>query len=94
MPKHVAITAAALVAVYEERCLDGELLARARELHEANYPPEPEMIPYTVRRGDTLGRIASRFRCASVGEIADINRIRAPRYVIREGQTLRIPSCD
>ena len=52
------------------------------------------MIPYTVRRGDTLGRIASRFRCASVGEIADINRIRAPRYVIREGQTLRIPSCD
>ena len=83
-----------LVPVYEERCLDGEFVARARELHEANYPAEGEMIRYTVRRGDTLGRIASRFRCASIGEIADINRIRAPSYVIQLGQTLKIPSCQ
>jgi membrane-bound lytic murein transglycosylase D len=82
-----------LVPVYEERCLEGEVLARAREVHEANYPPEPEMIVYTVRRGDTLGRIASRFRCASIGEIASINRIRPPRYVIQVGQTLKIPTC-
>jgi membrane-bound lytic murein transglycosylase D len=82
-----------LAPAYEEHCLDGEFVARARELHEANYPAEGEMIRYTVRRGDTLGRIASRFRCASIGEIADINRIRAPRYVIQLGQTLKIPSC-
>jgi membrane-bound lytic murein transglycosylase D len=83
-----------LVSVYEERCLEGDYLARARELHEANYPPEPEMIFYTVRRGDTLGRIASRYRCASMSEIAAINRVRGPRYVIRVGQTLKIPTCQ
>lgn len=84
---------AALAPVYEEHCLEGEYVARARVLHEANYPPEPEMIRHTVRRGDTLGRIASRFRCASIGEIAAINRIRAPRYVIHPGQTIKIPTC-
>jgi membrane-bound lytic murein transglycosylase D len=83
-----------LIPAYEEHCLEGDYLARAHELHEANYPPEPEMIYYTVRRGDTLGRIASRFRCASIGEIAAINRVRAPRYIIRVGQTLKIPPCN
>jgi len=85
---------ALLAPAYEEHCLDGDYLARAHELHEANYPPEPEMIHYTVRSGDTLGRIASRFRCASIAEIAAINRIRAPRYIIRVGQTLKIPPCN
>jgi membrane-bound lytic murein transglycosylase D len=79
---------------YEDRCLDGELLVRARELHEANYPPEPEMIPYIVRQSDTLGRIASRYGCVSMGELAEINRIRPPRYMIRVGQMLKIPTCD
>jgi membrane-bound lytic murein transglycosylase D len=83
----------AVVPVYEERCLRGQILKRARTLHDANYPDEPELIVYTVRRGDTLGRIASRFRCASVGRIAELNGIRAPRYVIREGQRLKIPPC-
>ena len=83
-----------LIPMYEEQCLEGELLARAQALHGANYPPVPEMIPYRVRRGDTLGRIASRHRCASIREIAEINRVRAPRYVIREGQTLKIPTCQ
>jgi len=83
-----------LVEHYEERCLEGEHLVRARELHEANYPDEPEMIEYTVRHGDTLGRIASRFQCTSIGEIADINQVRAPRYTIHVGQTLKIPPCN
>jgi membrane-bound lytic murein transglycosylase D len=85
---------AAIVGAYEERCLDGELLARARELHEANYPDEPEMIIYTVRSGDTLGRIASRHNCVSVGELAALNGIRPPRYVIQVGQRLKVPSCQ
>ena len=83
-----------IVAAYEERCLDGVLLARAREMHEANYPDEPEMFVHTVRRGDTLGRIASRHRCVSLGELAAINGIRPPRYVIHVGQRLKIPSCS
>lgn len=82
-----------LLPVYEERCASGEVLERARTLHDANYPDEPEMIVYTVRRGDTLGRIASRFRCASVGVIAEINNVRAPRYIINVGQQLKIPQC-
>jgi membrane-bound lytic murein transglycosylase D len=83
-----------LVSLYEEHCIDGELVERARVLHDANYPDEPEMIVYTVRKGDTLGRIASRFRCASVRQIAEINRVRAPRYVIHVGQQLKIPDCS
>ena len=83
-----------LLPVYQAQCLEGELVARAKKLHDANYPDEPELIPYVVRRGDTLGKIASRLRCASLGELAAINRIRPPRYVIRVGQRIRIPSCN
>ena len=79
---------------YVERCVGTEIAERALVLHEANYPEGPEMIPYVVRRGDTLSKIASRFRCATMGEIADLNRLRAPRYTIRVGQTLKIPACD
>jgi membrane-bound lytic murein transglycosylase D len=82
-----------IVGAYEERCRGGELLARAREMHEANYPDEPEMFVHTVQRGDTLGRVASRHRCVSVGELAAINGIRPPRYVIHVGQRLKVPSC-
>ena len=82
-----------LVAVYEERCLEGEHLQRAQQLHDANYPLEPPMIRYTVRRGDSLGKIASRHRCASIRELAAINDIRPPRYVVGIGRTLKIPTC-
>ena len=84
---------AALVPAYGERCVEGELLAEIRLMHEANYPERPEMIPYTVRQGDTLGRIASRFPCVNVRELAAVNNIRPPRYLIRAGQRLRIPAC-
>ena len=82
-----------LVPVYQERCVEGELLDRAEALHAANYPDESELISYTVRRGDTLGKIASRHRCVSVRELASLNRVQAPRYVISVGQVLKIPNC-
>ena len=82
-----------LVPVYEERCLEGEVLASARELYEANYPQRPEMIPYLVRSGDSLGRIAARHSCVSLRELAAVNNIRAPKYLIRAGQRLSIPAC-
>jgi len=85
---------AALVELYERQCLEGETLELARVLHEANYPPEPPMIPYTVQRNDTLGRIASRHRCVSMQELAALNGVRAPRYMIRVGQQLKIPTCN
>jgi membrane-bound lytic murein transglycosylase D len=85
---------AALADAYAERCEDGPLVDVARDLHDADYPEEPEMIVYTVRRGDTLGRIASKFRCTDLRQLAAINGIRAPRYVIRPGQELKIPPCN
>jgi membrane-bound lytic murein transglycosylase D len=82
-----------LVPLYAERCLDGAVVERAAVLHDADYPEEPEMIIHVVRRGDTLGRIASRYRCAGIRQIAAINGIRAPRYIINPGQRLKIPPC-
>lgn len=82
-----------LVTTYRDHCLEGDLLTTAHALYQANYPPEPEMIRYRVARGDTLSRIASRHRCASLSQISSINRIRGPRYTIRVGQTLKIPAC-
>ncbi len=92
-PGERLIVPVALVAAYEELCIDSELLAESRLMHDANYPERPEMIPYTVRQGDTLGRIASRFPCVNVRELAAVNEIRPPRYVIRAGQQLKIPAC-
>ena len=83
-----------LVETYRERCLDGALIARASELHDADYPEHPEMIVYTVRRGDTLSRIAEKFRCTNVRQIAAINGVRPPRYIISSGQQLKIPPCN
>ena len=81
-----------LVPFYEERCLEGEVVQAATELHDANYP-YGDMDVYTVRSGDTLGRIASRYRCVNTRELAEMNNVRAPRYLIRVGQQLRIPGC-
>ncbi len=95
IPQGDVITVPAPVEpIYHERCLSGDVLARATALHDANYPPEGAMVDYVVESGDTLGRIASRHSCVSIGELADINQVRAPRYTIRVGQVLKIPSCS
>ena len=44
---------------------------------------------YQVKRGDTLGRVARRFR-TTVATLAALNGLREP-YLIRAGQTLVIP---
>lgn len=82
-----------LVPVFEERCHDQELLARAEELHAANYPDGSEMEIYIVQRGDTVSQIARRHRCTSIRELAAVNNIRPPRYMIRVGQSLKVPVC-
>lgn len=82
-----------LLPVYEERCQDEDLLSRAEELHAANYPDGSEMTIYIVQSGDTMSQIARRHRCTSVGELAAINNVRPPRYMIRVGQNLKVPQC-
>jgi len=84
-----------LVPQYAERCTgESELLTLARDLHDAAYPDEPEIVQYTVRSGDTLARIARRRPCWSVSKLAALNKIKAPRYVIHPGQRLDVPSCS
>jgi len=83
----------ALVSVYREQCLEGEVLELARGLHDASHPDGSELVPYIVQRGDTLSRIAARHSCVSLGELAALNDIPPPRYVIRVGQHLKVPAC-
>lgn len=83
-----------LVSVYNERCAkDSELRRRARLLHDAAYPDVADTIRYTVRSGDTLAAIAARHGCGSVRELAAINSIPPPGYVIHVGQRLTVPGC-
>jgi membrane-bound lytic murein transglycosylase D len=58
------------------------------ELPESKFKPPPEERKYRVRRGDTLGHIARRFR-TSVSRLRRMNRIRGS--LIRVGQVLRVP---
>ena len=48
---------------------------------------------YSVQRGETLNSISRKFGC-SVKSLASANNIRAPRYTIRPGQTLRLEGCS
>ena len=52
-------------------------------------PPEATYILHYVRRGETLSRIAQRYR-TSVSAIASLNRLRRV-HLIRLGQRLKIP---
>lgn len=83
----------AVAEAYPDQCLEGPLVELASELHAANYPEGSELIVYRVRRGDSLSRIASRHRCVTTRELAAINNLRAPRYLIRIGQRLKVPDC-
>lgn len=82
-----------LVDAYGAHCVDHARLALARDLHDVELPKPPPHVVHVVRRGETLGKIANRYRCASITNIARANNIRAPRYVIRAGQRLKIPTC-
>lgn len=85
---------AALVESYAHRCRDAAFMARIAALQDAATPEGPTQVGYTVRRGDTLAAIARRSRCSSVREIAALNGIRAPKYALKVGQKLRLPTCS
>jgi membrane-bound lytic murein transglycosylase D len=77
-----------LIPVYRSQCLEGDFVELAAELHGATYPHGSTSV-YVVQPGDTLARIASLYRCVSTQELAAINNIRPPRYLIRAGQRIR-----
>ena len=45
-----------------------------------------------MRGGETLTAISKKFSC-DMRELAEANRIKAPRYAIRPGQTLKLEGC-
>jgi membrane-bound lytic murein transglycosylase D len=47
---------------------------------------------YQVQRGETLSSIARKFQCTA-SDLAKGNRIKAPAYRIRPGQTLKLDAC-
>ncbi len=82
------VVPAILREAYEKNCLEGALVDRAFELHDAR---QAELILYTVVRGDTLIQIARRFN-RPAEEIAAINNLRGPEYILQIGQKLKVPS--
>ena len=84
-----------LVPVYADRCLgDSPVLDVARLLHDADFPEQPPVVLYKVRRGDTLAKIAASHNCTSVRDLAAINGIEPPDFVIHVGQRLSVPTCQ
>ncbi|MGD7652195.1 MAG: LysM peptidoglycan-binding domain-containing protein [Verrucomicrobiales bacterium] len=58
----------------------------------AQAAPSASTTTYTVRAGDSLGKIAKRYKC-SIDQIVRINRLKNAS-VIRIGQKLKIPSAS
>ncbi len=83
-----------LLMLYPQRCMDPDFRLRVASLFDARYPEGPTVIAYTVRRGDTLASLARKSRCSRVADIARLNNIKAPRYAIRIGQKLKLPTCS
>jgi membrane-bound lytic murein transglycosylase D len=86
---------APLAADYAKLCTNGKWVELASDLHAAALPAAPaQPTPrrYVVRRGDTLGGIARRHGCSS-GELARLNHLKPPHYLLKIGQDLRVSGC-
>jgi len=60
---------------------------------ERTRTPSPARVrTHSVRKGETLGVIAKRYRC-NQRVLAAANNVHAPRYLLRVGQTLRLEGC-
>ena len=53
-------------------------------------PAKPKT--YKVQRGETLSSIARKFGC-ELRDVAKANKLKAPKYAIRPGQSLKLESC-
>jgi membrane-bound lytic murein transglycosylase D len=88
-----------LAPTYDKSCASGQWQSLAADLHSAVAPSVVSRASvagtrtYVVKRGETLGSIARKLRCVSSSDLAALNRIRAPTYAIREGQTLQLGGC-
>ncbi|MBL4660401.1 MAG: transglycosylase SLT domain-containing protein [Alcanivoracaceae bacterium] len=81
-----------LVDTFTMNCQDQRLMKLAQSLHDADFK-SAGLFSYRVKQGDSLNKIARKFRCTSRKEIARLNHLKAPRYLIRAGKHLKIPQC-
>lgn len=82
-----------LKAIYENSCNDGDLMALAKTIHDADFPDRPTFTWYKIKQGDSLNSISKKFKCSSKKTIAQLNDIKAPRYLINAGKKLKVPKC-
>ena len=64
---------------------------------QAAAPVKPRPQPakprtHTVKRGETLSAIVRRFDC-DLGDLARANKLKAPKYAIKPGQSLTLQGC-
>ena len=82
-----------LANTFTSNCQDKELMTLAQSFHEADFKGNQGLFSYRVKQGDSLSRIVRKFSCTSKKEIAKLNHLKAPRYLIRAGKHLKIPQC-
>ena len=84
---------AALVREGSVRVGDVSTVAAGPATAAPSPPPKPAVPKrYQVQRGENLTTIARKFRC-DLGDLAKINKIKAPKYAIRPGQSLSLQGC-
>ncbi len=88
---------ASLSVDYEKNCTSGQWITLAADLHAAARPVVPPPFAphvytrvYVVRKGDTLAAIARKHGCSSASELARLNHLKPPAYLLRIGQDLRV----
>ncbi len=82
-----------LKPIYENNCKDSDLMTLAKTIHDADFPDRPVFTYYKIKQGDSLSSISRKFKCSSKREIAQLNAIKAPRYLINAGKKLKVPKC-
>lgn len=82
-----------LKSIYVNNCNDSDLMTLAKTIHDADFPDRPKFAWYTIKQGDSLSTISRKFKCSSRKEIAKLNSIKGPRYLINAGKKLKIPKC-
>ena len=82
-----------LKPIYENNCNDSDLMALAKTIHDADFPDRPVFTWYKIKQGDSLSTISRKFKCSNRREIAQLNAIKGPRYLINAGKKLKVPKC-
>ncbi len=82
-----------LSETFSVNCQNKDLMTMAKSFHESDFQGNQGLFRYRVKQGDSLYKIVKKFRCTSKKELARINHLKPPRYLIRAGKHLNVPQC-